>query len=393
MADHEDYQPGEAPAVHATTHEDGGADEISVADLDGITTELALHAAIAAAHHARYTDGEAIAAVLPFLNTKTNKTTSALVITVGPGADYPSFLAAINSIPNFLNHSVSFIINKGTTLAETLNIYYKHSITSQGAITVSAQEYFPQTGLIPSATSATLTTLVDNTQAWAIDRFIDCWVFIVDGTGTDNGFVKITDSGATSITVASWPGTQPDNTSRYIIVGALINGSTRYSCLNIFYNNSAVVFKGIGFYDSDGYGIEVFMNHSYVLFSYCGIYNSNYSGFFIRLSSYLEIFYNGIVLNNIRGFGGGGGFRIESNLKVLINDNGISDNIIQGMRFSSGGYSRVTNNFGDDNGLWGLKADSSAMVDIDGSECSGSSGNHTDPGTADTSSADQSAVY
>jgi len=35
MADHEDYQPGEAPAIHAPTHEDGGSDEISVAGLTG----------------------------------------------------------------------------------------------------------------------------------------------------------------------------------------------------------------------------------------------------------------------------------------------------------------------------------------------------------------------
>jgi len=76
MADHEDYFSGEAPAAHAATHENGGADEISVAGLAGLTEELvfhaanavahqdapaliAAHAAIAAAHHARYTDAEA----------------------------------------------------------------------------------------------------------------------------------------------------------------------------------------------------------------------------------------------------------------------------------------------------------------------------------------------
>jgi len=76
MADHEDYLPGEAPAAHADTHENGGADEISVAGLSGLTEELVLHAAnavahqnapaliaahaaIAGAHHARYTDVEA----------------------------------------------------------------------------------------------------------------------------------------------------------------------------------------------------------------------------------------------------------------------------------------------------------------------------------------------
>ncbi len=76
MADHEDYLPGETPSPHKTTHQDGGADQISVAGLLGVTAELAAHALIAtahqdapgliaahaliaAAHHARYTDVEA----------------------------------------------------------------------------------------------------------------------------------------------------------------------------------------------------------------------------------------------------------------------------------------------------------------------------------------------
>jgi len=77
VADHEDYRPGEAPAIHAPTHENGGTDEISVAGLGGVTAELATHAGLptihqdapalilthkgdAGAHHARYTDGEAV---------------------------------------------------------------------------------------------------------------------------------------------------------------------------------------------------------------------------------------------------------------------------------------------------------------------------------------------
>lgn len=81
--DHEDYLPGEAPASHKTTHQDGGADEISVAGLAGETAELAIHAALptvhqdapqlildhkgdAAAHHAKYTDTEARAVHTPF---------------------------------------------------------------------------------------------------------------------------------------------------------------------------------------------------------------------------------------------------------------------------------------------------------------------------------------
>jgi hypothetical protein len=66
MADHEDYLPGETPSPHKTTHQDGGADEISVAGLLGVTTAhqdapdlIEAHRLVAGAHHAKYTDAEA----------------------------------------------------------------------------------------------------------------------------------------------------------------------------------------------------------------------------------------------------------------------------------------------------------------------------------------------
>ena len=82
MVDHEDYLPGEAPAAHHESHEDGGDDEISLEDLEGIPAELADHAGDAtahqdapalilthkgdaAAHHAKYTDAEARALLSP----------------------------------------------------------------------------------------------------------------------------------------------------------------------------------------------------------------------------------------------------------------------------------------------------------------------------------------
>jgi len=74
--DHEDYLPGEAPAAHKETHENGGVDEVSVAGLAGVSTELAAHILLptvhqdapdlilthkgdADAHHAKYTNAEA----------------------------------------------------------------------------------------------------------------------------------------------------------------------------------------------------------------------------------------------------------------------------------------------------------------------------------------------
>jgi hypothetical protein len=59
MADHEDYLSGEAPMAHGPSHELLGSDQISVAGLSGVTEELADHILLPDVHHARYTDVEA----------------------------------------------------------------------------------------------------------------------------------------------------------------------------------------------------------------------------------------------------------------------------------------------------------------------------------------------
>ena len=71
----------------------------------------------------------------------------------------------------------------------------------------------------PIADSATVTTLRDISVFTKDDEFNGTYVSIVSGAGTDNGWVAIIDTIAASgdIRVSSWPGTQPDNTSRYII--------------------------------------------------------------------------------------------------------------------------------------------------------------------------------
>ena len=78
--DHEDYLPGEAPAAHKVSHQDGGTDEISLAGLSGEPEDLAAHILlptvhqdapgliethrlIPGAHHAKYTDGDAVDAM------------------------------------------------------------------------------------------------------------------------------------------------------------------------------------------------------------------------------------------------------------------------------------------------------------------------------------------
>lgn len=104
------------------------------------------------------------------------------------------------------------------TLSLTTNGNFKLQFSYKNTATQKAGIVFPAL-----ADSATATTLRDVSVFDADDEFNDCWVLILSGTGTDNGFVQITGTIAATgdIVVAAWPGTQPDNTSRYIIVGTM----------------------------------------------------------------------------------------------------------------------------------------------------------------------------
>ena len=84
------------------------------------------------------------------------------------------------------------------------------------------------------ATSATATTLVNSGKSWTADQWINYQVRIVSGTGI--GQIRtITDSDATSLTVATWTVT-PDSTSVYIIES---NDDTIY----VAGNNAVTMYK------------------------------------------------------------------------------------------------------------------------------------------------------
>lgn len=93
-----------------------------------------------------------------------------------------------------------------------LEFYYKNTITAK-------TDLDPR----PRADSATANTLVDAAVFTKDDEFNGAYIEIVEGTGMDNGLVKIIDTrlATNDIVVASWPGTQPNNTSRYVIYGTL----------------------------------------------------------------------------------------------------------------------------------------------------------------------------
>ena len=80
-------------------------------------------------------------------------------------------------------------------------------------ISTSSEEVFA----LGTATSATGTTITTTGKTWATDKWINYQVRITAGTGIGQ-VRKITDSDATSLTVATWTVT-PDATSQYVIEG------------------------------------------------------------------------------------------------------------------------------------------------------------------------------
>ena len=301
---------------------------------------------------------------------------------IGPGGDYATWAAMIADMPDLIAHVVTVTIEAGTTLTETCNLKNKHGLTDDARINVNAEKYFPTSGAVPTADSATATTLRDAALATAAlgnDYFNGCWVFVVDGTGTDNGFVLITDyvDATGDVVVASWPGTQPDNTSRYLIVGALVDcGGTIDYGLDIRTDTVSVFFKGIGITNADKSNVYV-TSALYLSLDYCGLDKSDLSGIIATSSNQVLAGHCGIVNNNTDNNTSHGGFRSSSGLFGYIYNCGISGNNQRGVLVTRGGYSKIANNFGNGNGTWGTYANESGQADCAGVECSGSSGNHS----------------
>jgi len=407
---------------------------------------------------------------------KANKTSGGWSKNVGSGGHYEDWATMIDAMPDLIAHGVTVTIKTGTTLTEQCDLRNKHGLTSIGAITVQAEKYFPTSGDIPTADSATATTLRDAALATAAlgnDYFNGCWVFIVDvgtsaitgvtvggagagefevagdltarylaadtlivkgstnndgyytvsaggsthagGTTTipvdeavaavadgtiqtqgvlENGFVPITDyiDATGDVVVASWPAAQPMVGDRYIIVGALIDGeNSRPYAVTFYYNSVPVTFKGIGMKDTTYYHFYSISNLSYTNLYYCGFYNSGYSGIYTG-SINVGLWYCGIVGNNTNDSANHAGV-VSTGGGLGVNYCGISDNNKKGVLLNNLGFALVRRCFGDGNGIWGSYAQHSAQARIIAPECSGSSGNHSDEGTADTAGDDQAAAY
>lgn len=318
---------------------------------------------------------------LAYLNEVADKTIAAWSKSIGSGGDYADWATMIAAMPDLIAHAVTIEIKAGTTLTERCKLENKHGSTSAAMITIQAEKYFPTSGVLPTADSATATTLRDAALATAAlgnDYFNGCWIFVHHGTGTDNGPILITDyiDATGDVVVASWPGTQPDNTSRYLIVGALMDASGISSGLLIYDNSVPIAVKGIGIKSATGHGVNSGRNAN-IAISYCGIYNCALTGIMASSEPALAVAYSGLVGNNTSNTYGLGGIKAQRGAYFTVTNCGISDNLRQGVIVSDGQFAGVGANFGDANGTWGTYAQNSGQANCWGTECSGTSGNHS----------------
>lgn len=318
-------------------------------------------------------------------------TTGAWSKSIGSGGDYADWATMIAAMPDMIAHAVTITIEKGTTLSEICELRNKHGLTAAAAITVQSEGYYPlDTDTPPTADSATATTLRDAVLAaegFGNDYFVGCWIQIIHGTGTDNGLVPITDyvDATGDVVVASWPGTQPDATSRYIIVGAQIDGgSSRAQCFNIYYNTVPITFIGIGMKDNTAWTLSVQYSRNFMA-KFCAVENSGDWGVFNRLSK-VNLTSCGVV--NCAATGvymiGGSGYIWQC---------GVSENGAHGVKITDHCFCTVVTNFGAGNADWGCYALTSGQADVSGTEIAGASGNHSDAGGAGTANADQASAY
>ena len=387
MTETADYDKSATPGAHKTSHQDGGADEINVTGLNGALADNQTSSwdlvsgkptsFAPSGHHAAHEPGGSDALI-----TYGTKTTAALNKTIGATGDYATFAAARAALPDLFAHPVILTLQTGTVLDEVCTLANKHGISTSAYLRIAAERYYPTTGTIPTADSATATTLRDAALATAAlgnDYFNNCWVFIVAGTGTDNGFVPITDyvDATGDIVVDSWPGTQPDATSRYMIAGALIDGGgIRNYGIYTHHCTTAMYLYGIGIKDSLLYNVWVDYNTTFAQL-YCGIYNSGRAGMYLRGITTLNISYNGIVKCNTNSFTNHAGIyalAVQFGYGVY---NALSENNLNGYHVSNGGYSSMYGCFGINNGLWGVYASDGSIAHVYGVECSGASGKHS----------------
>ncbi|GAH05602.1 unnamed protein product, partial [marine sediment metagenome] len=131
-----------------------------------------------------------------------------------------------------------------------------------------------------------------------------------------------------------WPGTRPDNTSKYIIVGALIDGeSVRTTGMIVANSTLAIYLRGIGFTDCTYYGMQI-QNCVYVELQCIGVYNSGFTGILLTTCFGFVGYRLGLVKNNTNSDANHAGIAFKAVQNGLISSSGLSDNEDQGVLVS-----------------------------------------------------------
>ena len=187
------------------------------------------------------------------------------------GDAYATFMKAINSLPSINTKDIEIRIapktggyNEDIDLAGHINV---------GTITIKAMnkdnEELYDNG---TATGGGSNYLDDTSKSWSADQFNGGKIFIYDGTG-EGQIRDISDTTATRITVSSNWDTNPDSTSRYVILGLVkVNGTFKNYNLNNFYMYGLSFSVNQSGYAADFTGV----NNQYVY--YCQFLNPTDDG-------------------------------------------------------------------------------------------------------------------
>ena len=297
--------------------------------------------------------------------------------TIGTNKDYSTFQQAIVEIPDIIIKNIIFTLASGTTLTESFNIFAKHS-NENISFVLNSEKYYPTVGDIPQADAGGDTFLQDS-SAFTVDGYFNgCWVLIVGGTGTDNGFVEIIDTNSSTgkIIVNGWQ-TVPDSTSRYIIVGSLIDAEDLCYGLNIVGTTISIYIYGIGIKNAK-YNL-ICKDNKYVDIKYCGVFNGLYSGITFDGNDESYCYYSGIIFNNKNNLEDQAGVVFKNDTIGQIEKCGLENNGKQGILITNKSNTDVINNFGINNGNYGtvlvLSSTVGSVTQIIGTECSGILGN------------------
>lgn len=311
------------------------------------------------------------------------KTSDAITKTIGSGGDYADFATAIAAVPDFLAHAVTLTIETGTTLSEACYVRNKHGTTSDAQIMITTEKYYPVgTSTVPTAdgggNDTTNSYLRDTSVFTEDDEYNGCWCLVVGGTGTDNGFLLITDTVAATgdIIFDGLATSDPDATSRYVIVGALIDATGEANGLTASNLTVNLSIQGIGIKAATTYNVSAeFCNYLYLL--NCALHGSGSSGLRVKNCYYIEERYGGVVGCNTGDSSSHGGHLIIGVNYSYIANLGISLNNQRGVYVNRGGFAHIKDNFGTGNGTYGTYADRGSIAFCEGTECSGSSGDHS----------------